>query len=215
LPDIAQRNAALAGARIAQRDLIADIERLTDDQTAAPSLLPGWSVGHLLTHIARNGDSFSRMMGAAIKGDVVTQYEGGHAQRSADIAAGANRPAADLIDDVAASIERLEDVWELMSPEAWASHGLNALGETWQCEAMPFHRWREVAIHHVDLGIGYSAADWPDDYVDRELAINLRLLPERLEGGDQRLMLSWLLGRGDEPTVSIKPWQFHHEHYLR
>ena len=50
------------------------------------------TVGHVLTHIARNGDSFTRMMSAAIKGDVVTQYEGGHAQRSADIAAGADMP---------------------------------------------------------------------------------------------------------------------------
>jgi maleylpyruvate isomerase len=72
-----------------------------------------------------------------------------------------------------------------------------------------------VEIHHVDLGLGYSVADWPDDYVDRELAISLRLLPERLDGGDQRLMLAWLLGRGQQPAVTVQPWQFHHEHYLR
>lgn len=211
----AQRSAALAGARAAGRRLIADVERLTDDQCAAPSLLPGWSVGHVITHVARNGDSFVRMMSAAIKGDVVTQYEGGHAQRSADIAAAAERPARELAADVTKSIEQLEDVWDRMTAEAWAGYGLNALGEHWACEAMPFHRWREVAIHHVDMGIGYTTADWPEDYVDRELAISLRLLPERLEADDQRLMLAWLLGRGDQPLVPVKPWQFNHAHYLR
>lgn len=212
---VEQRNAALAGARAAHRKLLSEIDGLSDDEAYAPSLLPGWSRGHVLTHIARNGESFIRMMSAAIKGEAVTQYEGGHAQRAADIAAGADRPAKELIADVAASIERLEQVWERMTPEAWAGNGLNALGESWACEAMPFHRWREVAIHHVDLGAGYTTADWPDDYVDRELAISLRLLPERLEAGDQRSILAWLLGRGDQPAVPIKPWQFNHQHYLR
>jgi maleylpyruvate isomerase len=211
----AQRAAALDGARAAHRRLIADVENLTDDAISAPSRLPGWTVGHVMTHLARNADSFVGLMSAAINGDAVTQYEGGHEQRSADIAAGAARPAKEQIADVVDSIDRLEAVWQRMTPDAWAGHGLNAMGEVWQCEAMPFHRWREVEIHHVDLGLGYSVADWPDDYVDRELAISLRLLPERLDGGDQRLMLAWLLGRGQQPAVTVQPWQFHHEHYLR
>jgi maleylpyruvate isomerase len=211
----AQRAAALDGARAAHRRLIADVENLTDDAISAPSRLPGWTVGHVMTHLARNADSFVGLMSAAINGDAVTQYEGGHEQWSADIAAGAARPAKEQIADVVDSIDRLEAVWQRMTPDAWAGHGLNAMGEVWQCEAMPFHRWREVEIHHVDLGLGYSVADWPDDYVDRELAISLRLLPERLDGGDQRLMLAWLLGRGQQPAVTVQPWQFHHEHYLR
>ena len=210
-----QRNTALAGARAAHRRLLEDIAQLSDDDVFAASLLPGWSRGHVLTHVARNGESFIRMMAAAIKGNAVTQYEGGHAQRAADIAAGAARSAQELLDDVTSSIERLEEIWERMTSAAWAGYGLNAIGESWDCEAMPFHRWREVAIHHVDLGIGYTAADWPDDYVDRELAISLRSLPERLESGDQRLVLAWLLGRGDQPAVAIKPWQFRHDDYLR
>jgi maleylpyruvate isomerase len=207
---------AVNGAKSAQRRLLDDIADLTDDQARAASLLPDWSVGHVLTHVARNGDSFVRMMSAALRGEVLTQYDGGHERRAADIAAGAGRPAAELIADVARSAVELEAVWDAMTPQAWAGHGLNATGEVWPCQAMPFHRWREVAIHHVDLGLGYTPADWPDDYVARELAIALRLLPERLDGSDQRQLLAWLLGRRDEPTdLDLAPWQFRADHYMR
>jgi maleylpyruvate isomerase len=211
-----QRDEAVAGATAAQRRLIDDITDLTDEQARAPSLLPNWSVGHVLTHVARNGDSFIRMMSAALRGDVVTQYDGGHERRAADIAAGADRSAAELVADVTRSASELEAVWAAMTPQAWKGHGLNAGGETWPCEAMPFHRWREVAIHHVDLGLGYTAADWPEDYVARELAISLRLLPERLGGADRRRLLAWLLGRRDQPSdLGLAPWQFRADHYMR
>lgn len=210
-----QRNAALDGARAAHRRLIDDISGLTDERARSDSLLPNWSVGHVLTHIARNGDSFTRMMGAALNGDVVTQYDGGHERRSRDIDAGAARPAAELIADITESVARLEAVWDAMTPEAWAGHGENAAGALWSCEAMPFHRWREVIVHHVDAGIGFTAADWPEDYVRRELAISLRLLPERLDDRAERALLAWLLGRGEQPAVELAPWQFRADHYLR
>ena len=58
---------------------------------SVPSLLPGWTRGHVLTHIARNADSFVRVLEAARQGEVVTQYEGGVAGRNAAIEAGATR----------------------------------------------------------------------------------------------------------------------------
>lgn len=211
----AQRDEAVAGARAAHRRLLDDIAGLTDEQARAASLLPGWSVGHVLTHIARNGDSFTRMLGGALRGEAVTQYDGGTERRGADITAGADRSAADLVADVAASIAELEATYDRMTPQAWAGHGLNAADEIWPCEAMPFHRWREVIIHHVDLGLGYTPADWPDDYVARELSISLRLLPERIGDADQRQLLAWLLGRRDQPEIALSPWQFRADHYLR
>lgn len=210
-----QRQEAVDGVRAAHRRLIDDVAGLTDDQARAASLLPNWSVGHVLTHIARNGDSHTRMMSAAIRGEAVSQYEGGHERRSVDIAAGADRPVAELVADLTNSVAELEATYDAMTPEAWAGHGLNAGGELWPCEAMPFHRWREVAVHHVDAGIGYTPADWPDDYVKRELAISLRLLPERVDAADQRQLLAWLLGRRDQPTIELGAWQGRPDHYLR
>ena len=99
------------GAAAAHARLVADLATLTDEQAAQPSLLPGWSVAHVLTHIARNADSHVLMLEAAIRGEVGAQYPGGVDQRNADIEAGAGRPAAALLADVVASNIRLEASW--------------------------------------------------------------------------------------------------------
>ena len=44
----------LAGARSAHARLLVTIASLTDSQARQPSLLPDWSVGHVLTHIAQD-----------------------------------------------------------------------------------------------------------------------------------------------------------------
>jgi maleylpyruvate isomerase len=206
----------VAGARESHARLVGAIAPLTDTQAASQSLLAGWTVGHALTHIARNADSHVRMLSAAIAGEVATQYAGGPEQRVADIEAGAERPAAELIADVATSCGALDQVWAEMTPQAWAGHGMNAGGELWPCATMPFHRWREVELHHIDLGLGYTAADLPDGYVDRELATSLSLLPERLDPAAQRTMLGWLVGRAPElGDIDLAPWQSRPDHYLR
>jgi maleylpyruvate isomerase len=207
---------AVDGARAGHASLIRSIASLTDAQARGPSRLPGWSVGHVLTHLARNADSHIRMLQAALAGEVTSQYEGGNEGRAADIDRGAGRPAAELVADVTSSAEALNLTWARMTPQAWAGHALNAAGEVWQCVAMPFHRWREVEVHHVDLGLGYTPADWPDAYVDVELAVGLRLLPERLDRSEQRRLLSWLLDRSAPPAdLVLRPWQGRPDHYLR
>lgn len=206
----------VTGARGGHARLVSAIGSLTDPQARSASLLPEWSVGHVLTHLARNADSHVRMLRAAMAGEVVTQYERGREQRAADIEAGAARPAAELVDDVAASAAALDTIWAGMTPQAWTGHGLNAENEIWPCAAMPLHRWREVELHHVDLGLGYSPVDWPDAYVDRELAISLNLLPERLDAAGQRQLLAWLVGRTSQPGgLALTPWQGRADHYLR
>jgi len=71
---------------------------------SAPSRLPGWSVGHVLTHLARNADSIGRVLAAADRGETVARYAPG--QRDAEIESGATRPADELVADVRAAIER-------------------------------------------------------------------------------------------------------------
>ena len=108
------------------------------------------------------------MLLAAERGESVEQYPGGADQRAADIEAGAGRPRDALVTDVGQSAIDLEAVWETTSAAGWAGHGLRR-GRQWPCVELPFHRWREVEVHHVDLGLGYEATDWPEEYVAREL----------------------------------------------
>ena len=42
--------------------LLASAAALSDEQLRGPSLLPGWSRGHVLSHIARNADGLSNLL---------------------------------------------------------------------------------------------------------------------------------------------------------
>ncbi|MDQ1373676.1 MAG: maleylpyruvate isomerase, partial [Actinomycetota bacterium] len=67
----------------------------------------------------------------------------------------------------------------------------------------PFQRWREVEVHHADLGVGYSSADWPESLAARWLPETLATLPERT---DQRQLLAWALGRSDA-APPLQAWR--------
>lgn len=57
-----------ARVEAAHARLLSTLARLTDDDARGPSLLPAWSVGHLVTHLARHADSHVRMLEAAARG---------------------------------------------------------------------------------------------------------------------------------------------------
>jgi maleylpyruvate isomerase len=143
----------------------------------------------------------------------VEQYDGGPAARAADIEAGAGRPAAELVDDVARSIERLEAAWAAAPPTAWAGHGRNASGALWPCASFPRSRWREIEVHHVDLGLGYEPTDWPPEYVDLELPAAVADLPARLVPEDRARLLGWLLDRSAQPELELAGWQADPDRY--
>lgn len=218
-PDVsedARLEANLAGARAAHGRLYGTLEALDDDAVRGPSRLPGWSVGHVLTHIARNADSYVRILQGAQRGEHLEQYAGGVEQRAADIEAGAGRSALELIADVTASAATLDAAWAAMTPPDWSGHGLSG-GTAWRCRDLPLSRWREVEVHHVDLGRGYEIEDWPELYVATELPAMLASLPDRLtSGAARRRLLAWLMGRTDSPgELILEPWQSRREYYQR
>ena len=94
--------ATIAGCTTAHRRLSETLASVDADVARRPSRLPDWTVGHVLTHLARNADSHVRMLQGALAGEAVEQYPGGYEQRSRDIDAGAGRDAADLRADVLA-----------------------------------------------------------------------------------------------------------------
>lgn len=195
----------LAGAARAHAAVIAALEGLTDDDVGNPSRLPDWTVGHVATHIARNADGHVHMFEAAVRGDVGLMYPGGRAQRTNDIEAGAQRSAIEIAADVATSAARLEATWAAMSHQAWSGQGMTIAGEV-AMRDMPFIRWREVAVHHADLGIGYSWSDWDDQYVRLDQTrltmlwasrrpMGLTDLPLEARSVAPHRRVAWLLGR--------------------
>jgi maleylpyruvate isomerase len=187
----------LDGARRAQARLVADLDDLTDDQARRPSRLPGWSVGHVLTHLARNADSHTAMFAAAARGEIADQYPGGQEQRTADIEAGADRTAGELVDDLRVAGERLHHAWASTDERAWALGQGRTMSGVQPITELVFRRWREIEVHHADLGLAFGWRNWSDAYVDLELDRAASALAPRLPG-EIAIRL--------EPTDAIGVW---------
>jgi maleylpyruvate isomerase len=140
---------------------------LTDADARHDSRLPGWTRGHLLTHLARNADSHRGMVEGALRHEVVEQYPGGAKQRSADIEAGAPRSADDLLIDVYVSQRALVRAWAELPDDGW-DRPMSSFGEIRPVRVGVRQRWREIAVHLVDLDIGVERSQLPADYVARD-----------------------------------------------
>ena len=133
----------------------------------------------MLTHWARNADGQSRMLLAAMRGEIAEQYPGGDGRREDDIEAGAARPARLILSDVRTAIGQVEDVWRRMPPDAWSRPTAARIGPrpAWMSV---WARWRETEIHHADLNSGYAHGDWPAEFVDLMLPRVMPTLAARM-----------------------------------
>jgi maleylpyruvate isomerase len=187
------------GCLAAQASLDDGLVGLNDETARSPSLLPEWSVGHVLTHIARNADSVVWRLEGAARGELRDQYPGGLEQRRDDIEAGAGRPAEDLVAEVRDSSAAVARVVADLPEQAWDAPSRTSRGVVEPSRQAIFSRWREVVVHHGDLGLG--PVQLPPALVGAWLARELPRLDERT---DASALLAWVIGRGDAPELA--PW---------
>lgn len=214
---------ALTEITAATQALLATAARLDDAAVRAPSLLPGWTRGHVLTHVARNADGGTRLLTWARTGVESYEYPSLEA-RAAEIEDGAGRPAAALLDDVRHSAERFAEAFALMPDEAWERTVQWTTGARHPAARAADSRLTEVLIHHVDLDAGFTPRDWPADFTTRLLTsvtasfarredgpdLHLRAtdtgeehgVGDRLVTGPATYLLAWLLGRSDATALT-------------
>ena len=147
--------------------LLGSAAKLTDDEVRAASLLPGWSRGHLLTHIARNGDVLRGKIDGVRTGVPSPGYASAEA-RAAEIAAGAGRDAATLVADVRDSAAAFRAAVLAMPGEAWATK-ITLYDKSLPASYLLIARLVEIELHHVDLDAGYQPSDWPTTFNELEL----------------------------------------------
>jgi maleylpyruvate isomerase len=205
--------------------LLTSVGDLTDDDMRGPSLLPDWTRGHVLTHLARNADGGTRLLTWARTGTPAAEYPSLEA-RAAQIEAGAGRSAAELLADVRASAESFATAYSLMPAEAWQHVVRWTAGQRRPAARIGDARLCEVLVHHVDLRVGVAPDHWPAGFVAHELngvtaAFNARENPPAMRlhatdtgtryavssgddapviRGRQASLLAWLMGRsaGDD-----------------
>jgi maleylpyruvate isomerase len=177
--------------------LEATTERL--DDVAAPSLCEGWSRGHVLTHLARNGEGIAALVRAAVDDSGETMYASAEA-RNADIDAGAGRPVEEQARDVRDTAAAVGAELRRLRPEHGETRLERVPGVRFiPARHLPFMRLREVVYHHVDLDAGFGFAD-----VDAPLlVVFLDDEVKRLRRCDPAPDLTIRTTEGDEWTVGL------------
>lgn len=212
----------LASVHEATERLLTAVAALDNAAGARPSRLPGWTVGHVLAHIARNADALGNVLAGR------PMYVSAEA-RDAEIERDAPRPLDVQIDDLRASHAGFRA--RAAEPADWTRTVELRNGVTDSASRVPFRRWAEVELHHVDLGIGYELEDLPAEFTEREIDF----LADRFDGhrevpstalrsdggrtwttgggapgdpvaveGSAADLLGWLAGRRDGSALAVK-----------
>ncbi|MEU2420009.1 maleylpyruvate isomerase family mycothiol-dependent enzyme [Streptomyces sp. NPDC007851] len=163
----------LASVRQATERLLTAVAALDNASVARPSRLPGWTVGHVLAHLARNADALVNVL------DGRPMYASAEA-RDADIERDAPRALDVQLEDLRASHAAFQA--RAAEPADWTRTVELRNGVTDIAARLPFRRWAEVELHHVDLGTGYELEDLPEEFTEREIDF----LAERF-GGHQEV----------------------------
>lgn len=211
--------------------LVASASELSDDQMREPSLLPGWSRGHVLTHVARSGDGLLNLLTWAETGIETPQYPSVDA-RTADIEAGAGRSADELTADIASSAKAFIARARALPDQAWLAEVRAIRGPAHPAWFVLNRRLFEIEVHHADLGAGYAPSSWPDWFVSDELyrvtgehaqnpASPAAVLNDVSSGrqyflrasdasataitGTGYALLAWLIGRESDSELAVDP----------
>ncbi|MDX3129747.1 maleylpyruvate isomerase family mycothiol-dependent enzyme [Streptomyces europaeiscabiei] len=217
-----------AWAETGQLALQQAVDALPADAVTEPSALPGWTRGHLLTHLARNADALVNLLTWARTGIRTPMYSSPD-QRATDIEAGAGRSLGEQQADIRESATRFREAAEALSADAWSATVVSAQGREIPASEVPWLRAREVWIHLVDLHVGVGMDALPPDFawalagdvagwmsarlapgVGAELSAdghNTLVLgtpaPGAAVGGPPYAVAAWLTGRGGTEELHV------------
>ena len=159
---------ALGELRTSTERLMLSLSDLTDAQAREPSRLPGWTRGHVVTHLARNADGLVNLVRWAATGEPTPMYASPEARATA-IDEGAGRPAMELRLDLADACRRLDAALDAMPEAAFGRVVPVRAGVEVTGGEIPLLRIREVEIHHDDLRLDYTPAHWTAAFAARSL----------------------------------------------
>ncbi|WP_181449184.1 maleylpyruvate isomerase family mycothiol-dependent enzyme [Nonomuraea aridisoli] len=210
--------------------LLVTAASLSDTDLTDPSLLSGWSRGHVLAHVAASTDSHLNLLTWARTGVRTPQYAS-YAARAAEIEAGAARSASRHLAALEDGAARLAAAIRDLPEHAWSARVEGMRPPPHPAWYVLVRRVREIGFHLVDMAAGYGPADWPQAFVRRELHDCRRSWPRErgtvsevvfMDGGRavERWrdlgrgpavagapadMLAWLTGRSDGEGVRLVP----------
>lgn len=199
------------------------VEELDQAAMRGASLLPGWTRGHVITHLARNADALVNLLTWARTG-VEHQAYTSRTDRDAAIEEGARRLLQLIRADLDSACVRFDTACREMPAHSWRAEVSPPRGAPIPASMVPLFRLREVWIHLIDLNCGVTFDDLPADFVQEFLDDAVKQFESRVEpftievtlpDGTQRIwglngatnrssvsgsassVLGWLTGRTD------------------
>ncbi|GED84246.1 hypothetical protein TNCT6_13310 [Streptomyces sp. 6-11-2] len=176
---------------------------------SAPSVLPEWTRGHLVAHVAANADALCNLVHWAATGEETPMYASAE-ERVAGIAKGSTLSAEELRSWLTGSAHRLAEGLDGLTDERWQHKVVTAQGRTVPATELPWMRAREVCVHAVDLGTGVvTFDDLPKGFLTALVAeISAKRGLTELPDGPLPEVAAWLAGRphslADAPELG--PW---------
>ncbi|MGL5406102.1 MAG: maleylpyruvate isomerase family mycothiol-dependent enzyme [Propionibacteriaceae bacterium] len=215
LLDIEHSNLRSRILEATQRLLGATIS-ITDEQWQQPTLLPGWTRAHVATHLASNADSLSQLIDQICDGIPNPCYQLASLD---DLERGSERQALELQIALDTATNNLSK--NSLRLDNAQSQVLVTLpdGNRIKTKDLPLAHLFEVEIHHVDLNIGYTIDDIPNQvaywillWASQKLAndypelsvqlapmgapqIELGKFPHESLAGSPQALLGWATGR--------------------
>lgn len=172
------------------------------------SSLPGWTRRHLAAHVAANADALGNLVHWAATGEPTPMYASTE-ERAAGIERGVRLPVAGLDAWLRDSAGRLESAMDALTEEQWSAEVVTAQGRTVPATTIPWLRAREVCVHAVDLDLGVSFADLPDDFLEALCADAVAKRGDVPDvGGPLAERAAWLTGRPHHlpGAPELGPW---------
>lgn len=192
--------------REASQRLVRTVDAVPDVQYAEASLLPGWSRGHVVAHLALNAEALAAVLSGVVRGEAVPMYAS-QESRDADIEELAAAEPLLLRERLLRSTTLVADALAAVPADRWSTRFERTPGgPTFSAYAVPGMRLREVEIHHADLGLGFTRAGWPASFAARLLDAMVKRdgWTEPLTADPTDLDGTWQCGdvTEDSPTVT-------------
>jgi maleylpyruvate isomerase len=175
-PSAAPDNARLlAGIEHAADGFRAELADLADESLPRDSLLPGWTRGHVLAHVAGVCEGMARQLEFAERGELVDLYDGGQAGRDRDIEKGAGASAAEHRERIGAALDRALAAFRSLPPEGW-DRPISYRNGVVRDGGLAL--WRELVIHRTDLDTGTTQHRWDEAFCGHLVGFLTPRVPE-------------------------------------
>ncbi|MBP1136842.1 maleylpyruvate isomerase [Arthrobacter sp. PvP023] len=149
--------------------------KLTEEDVTAPSLLPGWTRGHVLAHLAGISNAMARQLEFAGRGETVELYDGGFEGRTKAIEMSAGHTLEQHRADVDSALEHALRAFDALDASAWQVP-ISYRGGVVMDGGLAL--WRELVIHASDLNTGRGPESWSRPFCEHLFDFLAARVPE-------------------------------------